>query len=996
MAVEDESLSEDQLRQLLEKLDLDTGDVVLFDRKCNLMSAYGMILCHGAKFFGQTRWDHNGVIYKTDKGANNRDYQVLRTIGELMFMEAALSGVKLRPLIDRIRHSRSFEVRIQKLEVERTPEFRKRAAEFIDSILNVPYEKRVYVIFNAQTIVPARIEREKLYHEMVQCSRQIEQIEEDLRRRAGLTSFEMNSLRTELNLLREKHSALVEALDHTERSIFENPSSRTTPQSVFCSQLVAAFYQHLGLLLPYPAANSYVPKHFSATNDYMKLQNAAWLPQISLREDVQGTLARLADQAQIHRPPPEALKTIINALKRHSLFHTFSESELRSIAAKFRRQTYAKGQVVFYQGNEGDYFHVIDSGECDVYVDYAMFRHQPPSQASGGVNLRRNVSRTFHPSTASKEQILVATNGPGNAFGDSALMYNTPRRATVKAKNDVITYALDKESFTSIIAGHPIAQKSLSERKFLLETISNHPLFADLNDQAQAAAVRQCFSLNFPKGTTIIKQGDCGDYVYLIEKGACALTRHKPGSEESHLDRIIGPGDSFGEAALLYNSRRGASVQALDDCKVWCMDRAALLTISQSGSTALFSVFNKAASVHTKDISLLTKDDFYSLFGNGKNQELDTAAAVLFPKDSDVINFSQFANFHMCLEAYSAPKSNPLLAQALFRKASKEDKQWNIRVFNKQDVKYTDCVDMCRNWVEKPNSVNKDTSQLLEELHNDLRTVEQLWKTTSFETAVRTKPNLTSGIPADGPVPFRTESRIGYVSAAILAGIAARSFTAPLERIKLFRQVQLYPSSLNIWQSWLRMAKTSGWQSLFAGNFVHCAKILPTFPLKLAFCDIYRHQFEHLGFKSEVRNIFAGGCAGVTVNTIVYPIDVIRGRMAMQQAMQPMKTYNSPYDCLRTMIAKEGIRSLYRGYTISTIGSFPYIGLNYALYEFFRPAMLLGGDDGFGTDHPSVPAQIGCAVVASLGAQLSTFPYDVIRRKLQMQNNWLPGHTFPE
>ena len=59
---------EAELARMLEELQLDTGDVVLFDRKCNLMSVYGAVICHGAKLVGQTRWDHNGVIYKTDDG----------------------------------------------------------------------------------------------------------------------------------------------------------------------------------------------------------------------------------------------------------------------------------------------------------------------------------------------------------------------------------------------------------------------------------------------------------------------------------------------------------------------------------------------------------------------------------------------------------------------------------------------------------------------------------------------------------------------------------------------------------------------------------------------------------------------------------------------------------------------------------------------------------------------------------------------------------------
>lgn len=40
---------------------------------------------------------------------------------------------------------------------------------------------------------------------------------------------------------------------------------------------------------------------------------------------------------------------------------------------------------------------------------------------------------------------------PGESFGELALLYNAPRAASIKAVNDVITFALDRDTFNNIV-----------------------------------------------------------------------------------------------------------------------------------------------------------------------------------------------------------------------------------------------------------------------------------------------------------------------------------------------------------------------------------------------------------------------------------------------------------------------------------------------------------------------------------------------------------------
>ncbi len=66
-------------------------------------------------------------------------------------------------------------------------------------------------------------------------------------------------------------------------------------------------------------------------------------------------------------------------------------------------------------------------------------------------------------------------------------------------------------------------------------------------------------------GDEVIRQGDSGDYFYLIHRGRCSVTKWKIKGEDPVELAQLGPGDSFGEEALLSESPRGSSVTMLSD-----------------------------------------------------------------------------------------------------------------------------------------------------------------------------------------------------------------------------------------------------------------------------------------------------------------------------------------------------------------------------------------------------------------------------------------------
>ena len=87
----------------------------------------------------------------------------------------------------------------------------------------------------------------------------------------------------------------------------------------------------------------------------------------------------------------------------------------------------AADQVVFRQGDVGDRYYVIESGEADVVGDGRV----------------------------------VATLGPGEGFGEIALLRRTRRTATVVARSELQLQALGSDRFLPVVLGYtPSAQEA--------------------------------------------------------------------------------------------------------------------------------------------------------------------------------------------------------------------------------------------------------------------------------------------------------------------------------------------------------------------------------------------------------------------------------------------------------------------------------------------------------------------------------------------------------
>jgi CRP/FNR family cyclic AMP-dependent transcriptional regulator len=92
------------------------------------------------------------------------------------------------------------------------------------------------------------------------------------------------------------------------------------------------------------------------------------------------------------------------------------------------------------------------------------------------------------------------------------------------------------------------------------------PLFADLDPAALSALEQQTKVKRYQKRTVIIEKGEESSILYVLERGRAKVYVADDAGKEIVL-RELGPGDHFGELALLGGSPRTASVMTLTDCE---------------------------------------------------------------------------------------------------------------------------------------------------------------------------------------------------------------------------------------------------------------------------------------------------------------------------------------------------------------------------------------------------------------------------------------------
>lgn len=103
--------------------------------------------------------------------------------------------------------------------------------------------------------------------------------------------------------------------------------------------------------------------------------------------------------------------------------------------------------------------------------------------------------------------------------------------------------------------------------------LRNIPLFADLDEAELAYLSSRAVTRHYPRNTIFMTEGDYSDSLYCILSGRVKVFLNDDEGKEVTLN-VQGPGEYFGELALLDSGPRSASVLALEKCRLSVISKA--------------------------------------------------------------------------------------------------------------------------------------------------------------------------------------------------------------------------------------------------------------------------------------------------------------------------------------------------------------------------------------------------------------------------------------
>jgi solute carrier family 25 phosphate transporter 23/24/25/41 len=230
-----------------------------------------------------------------------------------------------------------------------------------------------------------------------------------------------------------------------------------------------------------------------------------------------------------------------------------------------------------------------------------------------------------------------------------------------------------------------------------------------------------------------------------------------------------------------------------------------------------------------------------------------------------------------------------------------------------------------------------------------------------------------------------------YLSSGAMAGAVSRTLTAPLERIKIFNQVQDIASPggvryTSVFSSLRLMWQTEGLRGYFKGNGTNCVKVVPTQAIRFVTFENLKKYLMRPGEKNldTTSKLMAGSGAGIVATMTTFPLDLIRTRLSLQTTTQH---YNGIVHAFRSIYGAQGIKGLYRGCGTAIMSVAPFSALNFTTYETIKeltarhiekPPLLLSA--GYG-------AMAGCISMTIL------YPMDLLKRRLMVQGHGEFGGT---
>lgn len=226
----------------------------------------------------------------------------------------------------------------------------------------------------------------------------------------------------------------------------------------------------------------------------------------------------------------------IEVLERLIPFSTISRGHLADIRKKGRLSRHEKGKILFKRGEARDDFVYLLQGSVDL------------ADAS--------------------YDITPVESGTESAM--RPLCVDDPYSSTAVTTAPVRVFTVPKDYVDLVLtwdeAGNYVVAEVEDEGDWM-STLLSSAMFAAVPPAKIQALFARFEEVRLAAGEVVIRQGDPGDYFYVLKSGTCRITRRL--SQAGKLQEVplaeLGPGDVFGEDALIGNAPRNATVTMASD-----------------------------------------------------------------------------------------------------------------------------------------------------------------------------------------------------------------------------------------------------------------------------------------------------------------------------------------------------------------------------------------------------------------------------------------------
>ncbi|KAF7839948.1 putative mitochondrial adenine nucleotide transporter BTL3 [Senna tora] len=235
-----------------------------------------------------------------------------------------------------------------------------------------------------------------------------------------------------------------------------------------------------------------------------------------------------------------------------------------------------------------------------------------------------------------------------------------------------------------------------------------------------------------------------------------------------------------------------------------------------------------------------------------------------------------------------------------------------------------------------------------------------------------------------------------HLWAGAVAAMVSRTFVAPLERLKLEYIVR--GEQKHLFELIKEIATSQGLKGFWKGNFVNILRTAPFKAINFYAYDTYRNHLVRMTGNEETTNFerfVAGAAAGITATLLCLPMDTIRTVMVAPGG----EALGGLIGAFRHMIKTEGFFSLYKGLVPSIISMAPSGAVFYGVYDILKAAYLHSPEGRKRIQRMKEAEELNAleqlelgpirtliyGAIAGCAAEAATYPFEVVRRQLQMQ-----------